>query len=161
MSIVSTSHIVEADIGRVWALVSDIGGVHHWHPKVKQSPLLSDNSTGPGARRRCEFYDGNSVVEEVVDWVEGESVTLELSDMFMPLQTARVTVRLAQRGPSSTEVSMEMDYSVKYGPIGWLMNSVMMRPMMGKMFAEVLSGLEHHAVTGEAVTQDFQPHAAK
>jgi len=161
MSIVSATRTISSSSASVWAAVADIGGVHKWHPKVRQSPLLSEANEGVGASRRCEFYDGTSVVEEVVEWVEGESLTIELSDMSMPLNKALATIRVIPRGPGSTDISFEMDYAVKYGPMGWLMDAVMMRRMMGQMFDLVLSGLDHHVVTGEDVAQDFQPLAAK
>ena len=75
-------------------------------------------------------------------------------------QVAR-TERLGQRnvqrrfdvvGPGDeTQVTMTMDYEMKYGPLGWLMNAVMLRPILGKLFASVLVGLDHHLVTGELV----------
>ncbi len=47
-----------------------------------------------------------------------------------------------------------MDYDPKFGPVGWLMDAVMMRPMMAGMFDQVLAGLEHHLRTGEIVVDD-------
>jgi len=161
MSIVSATRQIAAPASAVWAAVADIGGVHKWHPKVRQSPLLSVASEGPGAKRRCDFYDGTSVVEEVTDWVEGQSITLELSDMSMPLNKAVATIQLNPTGASSTEIAFEMEYSVKYGPMGWLMDAVMMRRMMGQMFELILSGLDHHIVSGEAIQENFQAAAAK
>ncbi|MFT5680586.1 MAG: hypothetical protein ACI8RZ_001492 [Myxococcota bacterium] len=159
MTIISATRRIEAPASRVWDAVADIGGVHRWHPKVKQSPLLSETLQGPGASRRCEFYDGTSVVEEVVDWVEGESLTMELSDMSMPLNTARATLRVSGQASTSTEISMEMEYAVKYGPLGWVMDAVMMRRMMGQMFDLILSGLDHHLITGELISESFKPAA--
>ena len=73
MSIISATRTIQSDSASVWAAVADIGGVHRWHPKVRQSPLLSEANEGLGAKRRCDFYDGTSVVEEVTDWVEGDA----------------------------------------------------------------------------------------
>jgi hypothetical protein len=74
MSIVSASRTIHAPVSTLWAKIADVGGIQEWHPKVERSPLISSSATGPGATRRCEFYDGTSVVEEVVGFVEGESM---------------------------------------------------------------------------------------
>jgi uncharacterized protein YndB with AHSA1/START domain len=159
MTIISATREISAPASIVWGAIADIGGIHKWHPKVQQSPLLSANSQGIGASRRCEFYDNTSVVEEVIAWVEGESLTMELSEMSMPLNKAHATLRVTPKSASAAEISMEMDYAVKYGPLGWVMDAVMMRRMMGQMFDLILSGLDHHLTTGDLVSEQFEAAA--
>ena len=51
---------------------------------------------------------------------------------------------------------MTMDYDMKWGPLGWLMNVLMLRPIMGKLLASVLAGLDHHLVTGERIEKGWK-----
>ena len=85
MSQLTATAIVRAPVSRVWDTISDVGTVKDWHPKVKHSPVLSAESTGVGATRRCEFYDGTSVVEQVTEAVEGRLLRVVLSEFSMPL----------------------------------------------------------------------------
>ncbi|MEZ4361955.1 MAG: SRPBCC family protein [Kofleriaceae bacterium] len=163
MSTLTRARVIPAPSSKVWAVLRDFAGVHRWHPKVETSPLLSDNNEGLGATRVCHFYDGTSVKERVVEYREGESMKIELSEFSMPLHRASATLTVRATSTKMTEVTMQMDYDVKFGPLGWIMSSLMIQPMMGKMFEKVLGSLEHHLVTGELIGRDgehIRPAAA-
>jgi hypothetical protein len=48
-----------------------------------------------------------------------------------------------------------MDFVVKYGPIGWLMGTMMMKPMMKGITRDVMRGLAFHVVTGNTVGSEM------
>ena len=154
---VAVTKDVNAPAERVWEVISDYGGVHKFHPMVKTSPILTKNARGLGAKRRCEFYDRTSVVEEITKWDEGKSISVVLSEASMPLKRANATIRISPINGDSSEVTLAMDYDVKYGSMGKLMDMLMMRRMMQKMFFKVLKGLEHHVVTGELIGENGVP----
>ncbi len=152
MACVETKINAKASVNRVWEVMSNYGDVHLYHPKVKSSPVLSKNVKGVGAIRRCEFYDNSSVVEKVTNWNEGRSISVVLSEMSsMPLKKANATIQVEAVDLTTSLLSIDMTFDVKYGPLGWMMGKLMIRPMMKKMFTNVLKGLEYHAVTGKAV----------
>ncbi len=157
MSTITKSVTINAPTSRIWDAIKDVGYVHNWHPVVEASPVLSDNASGLGASRRCEMYDGSSVVETVTELTEGRRVVLELSDFSLPLNNASASITLDPVDDGTTRVTMEMNYEVKYGPAGWLMDQMMMKRMMGSLFLKVLGGLDHHVRTGEYVGKDFKP----
>ena len=138
---------------RVWEAINDHGGVYKFHPFVETSPLLSSNNSGLGAKRRCDFYDKTSVVEEVIRWENGKSLTVVLTEGSMPFSRAEATLRVVSTGENSSDASIEMDYDVKYGAVGWLMNKLMIRRKMEGLFATVLEGLERHGKTGALIGQ--------
>lgn len=142
---------------KVWSVISQFQNVQHFHPLVEKSPMLSQHNEGVGAKRRCEFYDKTSVVEEITHWEEGRSFTVELTEASMPLKKATASLSVRQINKKSSEISLEMDYVVKGGPLGWVMGTVMMRPMMQKMFTKVLKALEYHCVTGKLVGKEGAP----
>ena len=158
MSTLSRTLIVQTSKAQTWNVLKDFGGVYRWHLKVETSPLLSKNNEGLGAKRVCNFYDGSSVAEEIIEYQDGESFKVELSDFSMPLSRANATIQLKELGPQKTEVTITMDYDMKYGPIGWAMNKVMLQPMMGKMFLQVLEGLKHHTITGDIIDENGAPN---
>ena len=110
---------------------------------------LSDQATGPGAIRRCNFYDGTSVVEEITTVEQGRAFEVVLSDFSMPLKSATARMDVTLAGPVDCDVTLEMEFQAKGGILGDIMGAVMMRPMMRGMFKKVLAGLEHHVRTGE------------
>lgn len=160
MGTLSIERIIHAPREAVWKAIADVGYIHNWHPKVKASPVLSSSGTGVGAKRRCEFYDGSSVVEEVVAVEEGRSVRLSLSEFSMPFSRAAAVLEVEDVGDDKARITMTMDYETRYGPVGWLMDAAMIKPMMTSMLGEVLAGLDHHLRTGEYVGADGAAAAA-
>ena len=152
MSCVKAKLNTKASVDRVWEVISNYGDVHLYHPKVKSAPILSQNAKGLGAKRRCEFYDKSSIVEEVTNWDEGRSISVVLTEMSsMPLKKADATIKVEPVDSKTSLVSIDMNFAVKWGPIGWMMGKLMMKPMIKKMFTNVLKGLEYYAVTGNSV----------
>jgi len=156
MSQLSKTAIVRAPVARVWETLADVGTIAAWHPGVERSPVLSTNRTGMGAVRRVELTDGSSAVEEVTLLEEGRSLTVTMSEHTMPMSRGAATFAVEADGDESTRVTMTMDYEMKYGPLGWLMNAVMLRPILGKVFSSVLAGLDHHLVTGEHIDKNWK-----
>ena len=160
MTKATLTRTIPVDSATIWAALADFQGVHKFHPIVDTVDQLTAHDRGLGAGRRCNFYDGTSVVEKVTDIEDGRRVTVELSEFSMPLKSATASMVVTPRGVGSTDVTIEMDFIVKGGPLGAIMGAIMMRPMMKKMFGKVLAGLEHHVSTGEWVGRDGVPIAS-
>jgi len=94
-------------------------------------------------------------VEEVTSLDESRSVTVTMSEHAMPLSHGTATFKVEADGSDRTRVTMMMDYKMKYGPVGWLMNVLMLRRIMKKLLASVLAGLDHHLATGEHIDQNW------
>jgi len=142
MSQATASRTINASAATVWAKLSDFGNIHSFHPGLEDSCLTGDAENGVGATRRCDFKGGGSVFEEITDWVDGERYTVVLSKMDMPLKAATATLSVTPRGDNACTATMHMDYRPKYGPLGALMDRMMMRSVMTKMFGKVLAGLD-------------------
>jgi len=151
MSKIKATKNISATKELLWKTISDIGGIHLFHPLVESSPLLSENNRGIGAMRTCHFYDGTSVSEEVTEWVEGQKITFKLSDMSMPLKWGNASMELRTLAQNKTSVTIEMEYEVKYGLLGKLMDTFMLQRMMPKMMNQVLDSLDHYVQTGETI----------
>ncbi len=156
MSIVEVSRDIPLPTADVWTALADISGVHRFHPSVSRSALLGEQPQGIGARRTCEFYDGNRIEEEVVRWEEGRSMEVEITAGSMPLTRARARLELEPR-LNGSRVVMRMDYTPKWGPLGKLMDVMMMRERFRATLAGVLEGLQTHLETGAVVGEDGRP----
>ena len=125
----------------VWAELSRFMHINDIAPEVTSVDALSENETGVGAKRRCHFANGSSMVEEVTEWNEGQSYRVRATDMgAMPLYDMQAGIAVTAAGEGS-RVAWSVDYRVKYGPLGWLMGQTLMKGMMGKFLDGNLRGL--------------------
>ena len=157
MSQITVSHTVDAPASRVWAALADFSGVHRFHPYVQKSPLLSEQNGGVGAMRRCDFYDGNHIVERVSAWNEGHSLKIDIVEGSMPLVRAQGEMAVEPIDEQRSRVHFKMDYTPKFGAVGKMMDALMMRRQFNKLAGEVLDGLQTHLQTGAIVGRGGQP----
>ena len=147
---IQQSRVVPASLAPTWVAISRMGAVQNWHPNVARASVLTEHDSGVGASRRVEFQDGNSVVETVVEEAELEFTTMKMSEMPM-LDNALVTIRTRRTSADETEVTFAISYGLKYGPLGWLLNALMMKRLFRKVFGVALAGLSYHLETGNPV----------
>ncbi len=124
---------------------------------IKTSPIVNDISSGLGAKRLCTFNDGSSLVEEIIDFQEGQGFKMELSEFSLPLKSMHAEMRVKEIDDNSSDLYMSSDFVVKAGPLGWLMGYLIMRPVMKGVFTKLLSGLAYHCVTGKRVGEKLPP----
>lgn len=152
MTKASKTRIINAPKDRVWATLEDFGEVHRINPFVKKT--TSDCIAGTmsvGDTRRCEFYNGKSYVdEEVVDLEEGRTVTIKITGGTMPFKAAAATFTLDPVSSTKTNLSMEMNYHAKGGPLAPVIG-LAMKPMMGMMLSKVLKSFDRHMITGQDI----------
>lgn len=156
------THIRESiriDAGRekVWGLLADFGGIVRFHPGIRDSYSTSDHNSGLGATRHCDLLPAGSVEERIVGWQEGSELQVHIYDgkgtppLDFQATRARFTVRPA--GDAAVVVTMTMHYRLRYGPLGALMDRVMVRPQFQKVAENILQGLKHYAEHGEKATR--------
>ena len=144
---------VDAPVNRVWNILADFGGIAKYNPAVPNVTLRSSNNDGVGADRVCELLPAGEIYERVFDWTEGQGYSIEIygGKGIPPFRKALVDLKVEPNGKGGSKVSTSLDYSLKYGPIGWVMDTVMVNRFMKKGFSGLLAGLKHHAETGEEV----------
>ncbi|MEO0601379.1 MAG: SRPBCC family protein [Myxococcota bacterium] len=159
MSIVWVQREITHAPAAVWEVVADIGGIHRFHPAVARSPLTGSQERGVGAERTCHFHDGNHIDERVVAWEEGHSLEVDIVRGSFPLVRARARFVL-EPVPTGTRVTMRMDYKPKFGPVGFVMDQLMMKRQFRGLMARILEGLETHLSTGQIIGPDGAAEAA-
>ena len=144
MSNIIVRRQIAASPAAVWRVLADFGGIASWNPNLRGSHLLEGSANeGEGAMRQCDLSDGkNWIRERVVAWEEGRSLTVDIYEGTMPLQSASATLGVQPLPDGGSEAWMEFDYTVKMGVLGALMDVVMMKSMMRKNMDRLLEGLE-------------------
>ncbi len=145
---------IAASKSATWNVLKDFEGIHRWHFNVESSPLSSPNNEGLGATRVIRFYNGAGVTEKIVEYQDGEFMTFVFLDHSFPLKRANATFRVRELAAAETEVIMSLDYAMKYGPLGWLLDKLVLGRTLRKVFKRTLTGLNHHTVTGELIGQN-------
>lgn len=135
MSTATSTATINASLDAASEAVSNVGRVEGWHPQVKRSPVLSPEPTGMGAQRRCDFYDGTSVVETVTALKDREMVQVELSEFDMPFRQASIVIRLQELAPKPVHARLEFDFDVMDG-----IDVESLKPTMDQTFAHILAG---------------------
>jgi len=137
---------IDASRERVWDILADLGGVKQYHPGLRDSHYHPGETRGVGASRHCDLKPFGSLEETAIAWHEGESYTLEIHDARKapPFRKAIGTLAVREQG-TGTVVSMTLEYELKYGPVGRLMDRLMVRPQFEKVVPAVLGGLKRFA----------------
>lgn len=152
MTTFTTSTTIDAPRARVWAALADIGSISAWNPGVVDSHTTSEEPTGLGASRHCDLGGRNYLDEQVVEFQDGEAITMRIVDSNLPFEHADIHFTLESDG-SGTRVTVSPEYRLKFGPIGRLMDRLVVRRTYEKGMDALLRGLKRHLESNEAVSE--------
>lgn len=146
---------IDAPRQTVWdqALV-DFGNISLWNPNVPNSYSTNSRPQGIGAERHCDLtISGASIEERVVKWRDGEMMEVLITEgkKTPPWKNPTALIELFdERG--GTRMRMTFSYTMKLGPIGWLMDVMMVKPQFGKALEALPAGLKYYMETGKKGT---------
>jgi len=148
---------VNVPAAKIWQVLADFSSVEKFATTIKSSPIVGEVSSGLGAKRLCTFNDGSSLVEEIVDYQEGQGFKMVLSEFSLPLKSMHAEMKVKALDANSSEIYMSSEFVVKAGPLGWLLGHLVMRNVMKGVFKTLMSGLAYHCVTGKTVGEKLPP----
>jgi hypothetical protein len=125
---------------RVWAVLADLEAVRHYNPTVRTVAVKGTRRTGVGAERVCELLPKGRVVERVTHWEDGRAVGLEVAESDWPIRFMRWLTRIEPKGGGSL-ITQELEYALKFGPVGWLLDQLVMKRRLTATLDDVLSRL--------------------
>lgn len=129
---------------RVWALLSDLEAVQRYNPGVRVAKLQGAQRTGVGAARVWELLPKGRVVERVTHWEDGRALGLEVAESDWPIHFMRWVTRVEPNG-GGTRITQQLEYSLKFGPIGWLLDRLAMERKLRATLDGILASLVKHA----------------
>ena len=146
--------IIDAPAATVWEAIADFPNIYRFNPSVPASRSTSESPNGLGATRHCDLVvPGSSIEERIVDWVDGESYTVEIYDGKLQPPTANNLGTVAVR-PDGADRSIA-SFALSYEPKG-LMGKVVdgpLRVQFEKAGSRMLAGLKHYIETGEEIAK--------
>jgi hypothetical protein len=126
MTVLENSIQIDASPEAVWRVLGALDTLEQYDPGVKQSRLLDGPSEGIGAARRCDLAPGGWFAERVTDWRPNDSIAFELYECTLPVKRLKHRYKLTAKD-GGTLVEQTMEYELKYGPLGALMDALMVR----------------------------------
>ena len=88
----------------------------------------------------------------ITDWQEGRSLSIDITDGegVPPFENASGTLDIRPQD-GGTIARFRFDYGLKYGPLGGLMDALMVRKAFLQAGEGLLAGLKHHVETGAEI----------
>ena len=158
MNKVEAQIVIDAPVEKVWEVLADFGAVYRWAPSVTDSYSTSKNNSGSEASRHCDVAGFGGIEETVTEWNEGREFTYVFTGVG-PISEGYSTWSVKPQG-DKTLVYTELRYTVRFGPLGALMNALIMRRKLAQSLGNALEGLKHHVNTGDQIGVDFHAPVA-
>lgn len=138
---VRVSKIIDQPLDLVWETVAlGFGNVSNYNPEIKSSNYETEQTTGIGTRRHCDFKKSGYIKEEIVEWHDRKSFKLKFIESSVPMAHLESRFNFEDIN-GSTILVQEFWYRMK-APIGWL--SGMMKGKMESTLESGLKGLENY-----------------
>lgn len=138
---------VNASIEKVWDILSNLEALDKYDPTVKKSALISSEKSGVGAKRKVNMKDGKNWFEEkITAWKPNETLTYQLTDCSFPINGLKHSYSFQKTG-NQTRVIQVMEYKVKFGLLGKLLDRLMIRKQTDNGIKKFFAGLKNYAET--------------
>jgi uncharacterized membrane protein len=154
MSQLSTQVQINAPADKLWKVLVDLDSLSQWVPDSASSETASQNSETISTAR---YYDANpfhNAEEHATSWKEGHHYAYEVKNIG-PIRSAYNRFSLNPVGEGETVLTQTLDFQMKLGPVGALMDTLVFRPQFRKQMEQSLVALkeyvEHNEVVGTSV----------
>jgi ribosome-associated toxin RatA of RatAB toxin-antitoxin module len=135
---------IKAPVEKIWAALSNIEELDKYDPTVKRSVALSEKKQGIGSKRKVDMKDGkNWFEEECTAWQPNKALTYELRACSFPVHQLKHSYSFQQKGELTT-VHQVMNYTVKFGLIGKILDKLMIRKQSDTGIKKFLAGLKSY-----------------
>jgi len=136
---------IQAPIEKIWEALSNIEELDKYDPTVKKSIAISANKSGVGAKRKVDMRDGKNWFEEQCTICDSEeALAYELTNCSFPVHQLRHSYSFEKK-ENGIKVVQIMEYRMKFGLLGKIMDTLMVRKRSDKGIKQFLAGLKVYA----------------
>ncbi len=139
--------IVNAPAPAVWEVLGDFSSVSTWAPAVTESHSINGGDRGPNAARHCEVKGFGGIDEFITEWKEGRGLAYEVKP-FGPMAGIEAKWVIVPMGGERSRVGFALKWGMRFGPIGALMNAMMVKRNMAKTARQTIEALKKRVETG-------------
>jgi ligand-binding SRPBCC domain-containing protein len=134
---------IDAPLETVWKVLSNLAAVQEYNPLVASARVVSKQGDGVGATRRCELKPKGFVEERVWSFDPPRSIGLEVAASDWPIVFMKWKTELEAKG-DSTRMTQEMSYKLKFGPIGAMLDALVMKKKLDQSVSDVFGHLKRY-----------------
>ena len=147
MATIHNEITVNSSVEKIWEALANVEMLDKYDPNVKQSTALTTNKSGLGAKRKVLMRDGkNWFDEKITVFKPNEALTYQLTDCSFPIKGLTHSYSFENIG-TQTKVKQEMQYTVKFGLFGKLLNAIMIRKQSDTGIKKFFAGLKSYVET--------------
>jgi ligand-binding SRPBCC domain-containing protein len=144
MATIHNEILIKAPVERIWEVLAKPDLLHKYDPTVRKSVLISNARTNLGASRRVDMLDGKNWFEEkITEYKPNNALTYELTACSFPIHKLKHSYSFQKIG-EQTRVVQEMQYSVKFGLFGKLLDALMIRKQSDAGIKKFFAGLKSY-----------------
>ncbi|NCF62719.1 MAG: hypothetical protein GWP58_07695 [Gammaproteobacteria bacterium] len=147
MRVLSEQVDINAPAQAVWEVLADFGGVADWAPYMRKSHLIGDLQSGIGTRRGMRHAWGFRFEESVTEWNEGDGYSFDVFRAPFPMKDVKESW-IAGRDNGLSTVSTRVTYEMHLGPVGRILDWMMVRFIVQREMRAGLRGLKQYLETG-------------
>ena len=138
---------VRKPMAEVFSVLSDLEAVQQYNPNVVSAKYISVNQKGVGAARQCDLGKDGVVKERVTEFKENESISMELYEHNWPLEYMKWNTSVEEEA-DGTLISQKMEYKMKFGLLGSLLDGLFMKKKMDSNLNSIFSSMKSHIESG-------------
>jgi ligand-binding SRPBCC domain-containing protein len=143
MTVLDNSIRIDAPREAVWSALTQLDALPRYDPGVKRAHIIGPAAEGEGASRRVELKPAGWFAETVTAWDPPESIAFELTQCSLHVRRLHHSYILTSLN-GGTELCQRMSYELKFGPLGRLLDSFVMRRRWDTGIKAFMSGLKSH-----------------
>lgn len=134
---------INAPVERIWAALSNIEELEKFDPTVLKSTATTLAKSGIGAARKVNMRDGKNWFEEkCTAFKTNETLVYELTNCSFPVQGLKHSYRFENVGGGKVKVKQVMEYRMRFGVLGKIMDALMVRKQTSKGILAFMTGLK-------------------
>jgi ribosome-associated toxin RatA of RatAB toxin-antitoxin module len=142
MTVLHNEMIIEAPVEKIWEALSQVNELDKFDPTVLKSRTISEVGSGIGAARKVEMKDGKNWFEEKCTLSKpNEALVYELTACSFPVDQLKHSYSFEKIG-QRVRVRQTMQYKVKYGWIGEILDALVIRRQTDSGIKQFFSGLK-------------------
>jgi len=142
MATIYNKILINASPEEVWKILADPARLDQYDPVTKKSELISRIIAGLGTERKCETANG-WFKDKITEWQPFEKLTFTLTGCNQPMKSLTHSYTLKKTG-NQTEVSQVMEYTMKFGIIGKLLDALVGKRTSDKQIKKFFHGLKEY-----------------
>jgi hypothetical protein len=145
--------IVNLPRSEVWQRLRDLTIPHKYVPGLRDCRMSTTQKEGVGASRRVFTTSGMEMDETVVEWNEGKGFVIRLHDGDKPpppiFSEASFHYILEDAPNGQTKFLPTMTYTLKFGVLGSLLDTLLINMIVRSNMKKVGLGLKQFYETGK------------